>query len=144
MSETTTPRLPMTGGCNCGAVRFEVRAPFETAGYCHCTRCQRRTGCASSPGGIVAAEAFAIVAGADAVATWRPEGGKPKSYCSRCGGHLFSGEPGQTSGVVGVRIGALDDDPAVVFEWRQWVGAAPSWEPIPDDGLPRYDGPRPS
>jgi hypothetical protein len=38
------PELALTGGCGCGAVRFEVRAPLGAALYCHCTRCQRRTG----------------------------------------------------------------------------------------------------
>ena len=41
-------RRQITGGCGCGAVRFEVVEPFLSAGYCHCTRCQRRTGTASS------------------------------------------------------------------------------------------------
>ena len=36
--------LPLTGGCNCGAVRFEVRQPLAAASYCHCKRCQRRSG----------------------------------------------------------------------------------------------------
>ena len=40
--------LPITGGCGCGTVRFEVDAPFVSAGYCHCGRCQRRSGTASS------------------------------------------------------------------------------------------------
>lgn len=144
MGEMTKVALPITGGCNCGAVRFEVRAPFDSAGYCHCTRCQRRTGAAASPAGVVSAAAFAIVAGDDAIATWRPEGGKAKSFCSRCGGHLFAGEPdGGPDEVIGVRLGAIDGDPGVRPQWRQWVASAPAWEALPDDGLPRYDGPRP-
>jgi hypothetical protein len=143
MSETTEVELPLTGGCNCGTVRFEVRAPFTTAGYCHCTRCQRRTGSGSSAGAFVAADAFAIVAGADAVETWRPEGGKPKSFCSRCGGHLFAGDPdGGEGALVGVRLGALDGEPGIRPQWRQWLSSAVVWETIPDDGLPRFDGPR--
>ena len=38
----------LTGGCNCGAVRFEITEPLFGARYCHCTRCQRRTGRAAS------------------------------------------------------------------------------------------------
>jgi hypothetical protein len=45
---TTTP-LPLSGGCGCGAVRFEVRAPLVSASYCHCSCCRRRTGTAASP-----------------------------------------------------------------------------------------------
>ena len=36
--------LPITGGCQCGAVRYEItEAPFEVA-YCHCRMCQRAVG----------------------------------------------------------------------------------------------------
>ena len=41
----------LTGGCGCGAVRFEISEPFASANYCHCTRCQRRTGTAASANG---------------------------------------------------------------------------------------------
>jgi len=36
--------FPLTGGCNCGAVRYEVTEPLPIASYCHCKRCQRRSG----------------------------------------------------------------------------------------------------
>ena len=38
----------ITGSCLCGTVAFEISAPFESAGWCHCTRCQGRTGSGSS------------------------------------------------------------------------------------------------
>jgi hypothetical protein len=40
--------LPLTGGCNCRAVRFGVTAPLVGASYRHCKRCQRRSGTAAS------------------------------------------------------------------------------------------------
>src|SRR5438034_440506 len=46
MPAVTEPCL--TGGCLCGGVRFELTEPAPAAGYCHCTRCQRRTGTAAS------------------------------------------------------------------------------------------------
>ncbi|MDO8187016.1 GFA family protein [Conexibacter sp. JD483] len=133
----------MTGECNCGAVRSEVRAPFSEAGYCHCGRCQRRTGTAASPAGVVAASAFAIVSGAEQVRSWQPEGGKAKAFCGGCGSHLFAGDPA-TDSIVAVRLGAVDGDPGIRPRWHQWVSSAPAWEALADDGLPRYDGPRPS
>jgi hypothetical protein len=36
------PEPPISGGCNCGAVRFEVTEPFVSANYRHCRRCQRQ------------------------------------------------------------------------------------------------------
>ena len=68
---------------------------------------------------------------------WRPETGLPKAFCSICGGHLWSGEPG-TDGVVGVRMGALHDDPEIEPSWRQWLSSAQDWVAVPDDGLPRF------
>ena len=57
--------LPLTGGCNCGAVRYEVTAPLLKASYCHCKRCQRRTGTAVSASAHPAEGTFRIVAGED-------------------------------------------------------------------------------
>lgn len=132
-----SPDAPLTGGCACGTVRFEVRAPFESAGYCHCKRCQRRSGTAWSLNGAVPADAFAIVEGADAVRTWAPPDGLPKSFCAHCGGQLFAGDPG-AGPIVGVRLGAIDGDPGVRPQYHQFLESAPDWEPIPDDGLPRF------
>jgi hypothetical protein len=137
-----SPDRPLTGGCLCGAVRFEVSAPFVTAGYCHCRRCQVRTGTGSSVNGRVSVEAFAIVSGQDLVSTWHPEGGgQSKSFCSVCGSALFSGP--SDHGTVGVRLGAIHGDPGIRPEWRQWVESAAGWERIPDDGLPRFAQRRP-
>ena len=47
------------------------------------------------------------------------------------------GDPA-AGGTVGVRLGAIDGDPGIRPRWRQWVESAPEWEPIPDDGLPRF------
>ena len=38
-----------------------------------------------------------------------------------------------------VRLGAFDGDPGVRPSAHQFVAYAAPWEPIPDDGLPRYD-----
>ena len=126
----------VTGSCACGAVRYEVTAPFDTAGYCHCKRCQQRSGALWSLNAMVAPDAFRIVAGEDAVRTWRPAGGSPKSFCAHCGGHLFSGDA--STGVIGVRLGTVEGDPGIRPQWHQWLDSAPDWEPIPDDGLPRF------
>jgi len=133
----------LTGACACGTVRFEISGPFLSAGYCHCHRCQRRTGTAASASAQVAATDFAIVAGEASIRTWRPEGGAPKSFCVACGGHVFSGERGGED-TIGVRLGALDADPGIRPSWRQWTSSAATWEPIPQDGLPRHHGARPT
>ncbi len=128
---------PLTGGCGCGAVRFEVTEPLVSATYCHCTRCQHRTGTGASASGAVAPGSFRVVQGEERLAAWRPQGGWEKWFCDACGSALFSRDP-EDPARVGVRLGALDGDPGIRPSTRQFVAYAASWEPIPDDDLPRY------
>src|SRR3954469_19942966 len=57
------PELPLTGGCGCGSVRFEVTAPLVAANYCHCTRCQRRGGTAASANARPQRGSFRLLSG---------------------------------------------------------------------------------
>jgi hypothetical protein len=80
---------PLTGGCVCGGVRFEVTEPLVGSGWCHCTRCQRRTGTPASPSGATAPGSFRVTEGEALVTEWAPPGGGfIKAFCSVCGGHL--------------------------------------------------------
>src|SRR6266576_6201319 len=81
--------LPLTGGCNCGVVRFEVTEPLVAASYCHCKRCQRRSGAAASPSAHPAPRAFRIVSGKDKLRMWKPQDGGEKWFCGECGSSLF-------------------------------------------------------
>ena len=131
----------LTGGCLCGGVRFELTAPPLHASYCHCTRCQRRTGTAASAQARVEPGSVTITKGEDLLREWQPDRGFAKTFCSVCGSSLFSRAPGE-SGPYCVRLGAFDGDPGVRPSFRTHVGSAAVWEPIPDDGLPRYHGAR--
>jgi hypothetical protein len=128
---------PITGGCGCGAVRFELTEPPVSAAYCHCTRCQRRTGTAASASARVAPDSVRIVQGEDKLRGWTPEGGRTKTFCGECGSAVFIQDPADGA-IAGVRMGAFDEDPGVRPSARQFVAYAAPWEPIPDDGLPRH------
>jgi hypothetical protein len=134
--------FPLTGGCLCGGVRFEVTEPLLSTGYCHCTRCQRRTGSAASAQGRVAPGALHITAGEELVRTYKPADGFWKAFCSECGSALWSVHP-EDGEVMSVRLGAFDGDPGVRPAYRQFTAYAAVWEPLPDDGLPHYPENRP-
>lgn len=136
--EAGHPQLPLTGGCLCGGVRFAVSQPLVASWYCHCTRCQRRTGTSSSAGARVAPRSFSVTRGEELVRGWDPgDGGHVKSFCSACGGHLWSHDPADPE-VRSVRLGAVDGDPGIRPTARQFTADAAAWEPIPEDGLPRH------
>ncbi|MEY2514207.1 MAG: hypothetical protein QOJ89_1565 [bacterium] len=129
----------LTGRCLCGGVRFELSAAPKVAGYCHCTRCQRRSGTASSVQARIDGSALAILRGDELLTWWRhPDGGFEKGFCGACGAHLFSRNPDDHAQAA-VRFAAFDSDPGIRPSFRQFVAYAVAWEPIPDDGLPRYD-----
>jgi hypothetical protein len=138
----TEPAMPIRGGCLCGAVRYEVAAPFVSSSYCHCTRCQRRTGSAAAASARIQPGSLRILAGADLVTAWTPPEGFSKCFCSACGGALWSRDPRDPE-VLSVRLGTVEGDPGIRPQWRQFVAFAAPWEPIPDDGLPRFDEGRP-
>jgi hypothetical protein len=136
------PDLLLTGGCLCGAVRFEVTEPLLLAGYCHCTRCQRRTGTAASPQARVVPGSLRVTQGEDAIRAFVPEQGFEKLFCSECGSALWSRDPHDHDSL-SVRLGAFDGDPGVRPSYRQFVAYAAPWESLPDDGLTRHQERRP-
>jgi hypothetical protein len=130
--------LPLTGGCNCGTVRYEVTEPLIRASYCHCKRCQRRTGAAASAQAHPAPGTFRIVAGQESLRLWKPPGGDGEKWsCGECGSALYGFNPSHPESLA-IRMGTFDNDPGIRPTVRQFVAYAAVWEAIPDDGLPRF------
>jgi hypothetical protein len=87
--------------------------------------------------------ALRYLQGEGLVKVWRhPDGGFEKCFCRECGGHLFSRDPDDHA-VISIRLGAFDGDPGVRPSYRAYVADAALWEPIPDDGLERFEAGRP-
>jgi arginase len=134
------PELPLTGGCLCGGVRFELTKPFRRANHCHCSLCRRHSGAFGLTQGRVPRDGFCLLQGGELVRVYDPPGGKSvKAFCSICGSSLFGGTWPEGP-EVSVRLGALDGDPGIRPQYHSFVDSKAAWDRLPADGLPRYPG----
>ena len=137
------PELPLTGGCLCGGVRYELTKPFRRANHCHCSLCRRHSGTFGLSQGRVPRDGFRLLRGEELVQVFGPpEGTAVKAFCSVCGSSLFGGD-WPHGAEVSVRFGSLDGDPQIAPEYHSFVDSAPPWDVLPDDDLPRYADAKP-
>ncbi len=129
------PALPLTGGCLCGTVRYEISAKPLALYACHCTNCQRQSGSAFALNMPVAADAFRIVRGEPKA--WRrvaPSGAETNSwYCGNCACRIHGTRPTRPESVI-VRAGSLDDTSWLPPAAHMFVRSAQSWVGLPRDG----------
>jgi len=123
------------GRCLCGEVSFTVHEP-QMLLECHCTRCRRWTGCASTPAVVVAAADLEQTAGQDLLGRYAEEGFSPRYFCTRCGTSLYSGGPD----TLYVNAGVLEEPELEVAchiqvadkaSWHEIGGTAPQHAAMP-------------
>ena len=73
----------MTGGCQCGAVRYAVHAETYNHHICHCRMCQKQFGGFFAPLVNVRNEDFEVTRGE--IATFRSSRDVPRGFCAACG-----------------------------------------------------------
>jgi len=125
-------RLPQTGGCQCGALRYEITEAPQMVYACHCTDCQRLTSSAFSMAVVVAEGAFRLTRGEPRPLQRTADSGRVaiRWVCPQCGSWI-SGVPTPGS-VIRVRAGTLDDTswlrPTVHF----WTRSKQPWIALPE------------
>jgi hypothetical protein len=105
-----TMRVPMSGGCACGAVRYECSAAPLASFNCHCRDCQRETGSAFAAIIMVPTAAFRVVRGEPRYFGVKADSGfvTKRAFCAECGSSLF-GDPERVPALRTIRVGSLDD-----------------------------------
>ena len=131
--------MAITGGCLCGAVRYESKTPPITARVCWCRLCQK-IGAGGPTVNVAFATAGFTVTGALSDYSSTADSGSimHRRFCPQCGSHLFS-EAESRPHLVVVRVGSLDDPEIGKPAMTIWTTEAPSWACI-DPDLPRAEG----
>jgi hypothetical protein len=126
---------PYTGGCQCGAVRYELTAEPLTVVACHCTECQKQSTSAFGMSVVVPAEALRLTRGE--VKQWTRTTGSGRklvaNFCGTCGGRIFHQPDGVP--IVTVRAGSLDDTSWLRPAGHLWTRSAQPWVTIDPDML---------
>lgn len=122
------PTLPLTGGCSCSAIRYEVMS-FPLLLYtCNCTECQTASGSAFALNMPVATKDFRIWQGKPR--GWRrpsPSGADVTSwFCGDCGGRIYGERAGRPE-LVNLRAGTLDDTSWLTPAAHMFMRSAQPW-----------------
>lgn len=134
-------KLPVTGGCACGAIRYEAAAEPLMMFNCHCRDCQHATGGPFASAVIFPAEAFRFVRGTPRHHDTTVDSGAVhrRGYCADCGSRLTGGEnPEGTSGIVGVTAGSLDDPALFQPQMDIFTSRAQPWA-LMDPSIPKFE-----
>ena len=124
---------PRTGGCNCGAVRFEIASDPSEVGACHCGMCRRFTG------GVF----LAVSVPKDKIAFTKDEGltlytssaWAERAFCKTCGSSLFDRvtAPGPMQGECHVGLGCFDDATGIALTGEIYLDRKPDGYSFAED-----------
>ena len=93
-------RLPQTGGCQCGSLRYEITQAPHMIYTCHCTDCQRFTSSAFSIAMVVDAQAFHLTGVEPRAMLHTADSGRnlTRWVCPECGSWICNGaKPGSAN-----------------------------------------------
>lgn len=123
ITPVTMPLLPLTGGCQCGRVRYEIGAAPRAFYLCHCTECQTQTSSAFGES-LRCDPASVSVTGAMKTSRRSSDGGAVRlgDFCPECGvriQHRSAGDPDRLN----VKAGTLDDTSWLVPAGHIWTAS---------------------
>ncbi len=129
MSDKT---MPITGGCLCGAVRYEASERPKKVPYCHCKMCQRWSGSVLASWADFGRDGIRCTKGE--ITYYRSSDYTERGFCAECGSSLV--QRPLDGDWFAVATGSLDDSEAFLPDEHCGIESQVSWLNI-DDRLPR-------
>jgi hypothetical protein len=125
------------GGCQCGAVRYQIGAPFFGMAVCHCRACQYASGGGPNYVALAQREAFEITKGEVKVFRSRGDSGAEigRAFCAQCGTPIYAEPAGGP--LLPVKVGSLDDPSSLSPALHIFTEFAQPWHPV-TPGLPAF------
>jgi hypothetical protein len=132
--------MALEGGCQCGAVRYEVSGETEHQAACHCHDCRKSAGAPFVAWAAIKAENFRLTKGE--AKAFNSSGTSYRHFCANCGTGLYFVNEEVLPGIVDIQSATLDDPNALApqvqiqtaerLNWVEGLDALPAF--------PRYPG----
>ncbi|QKY10816.1 GFA family protein [Janthinobacterium lividum] len=115
-----------TGGCLCGAVRFEVTGEGGNPHSCSCRNCQQHTGAPAVAWVEFARDQVRWTGTAGAPATYRSSDYSSRAFCAACGSSIGAIDDAPT---VALLVGSFDDPAQAAFapKYHSFDDVRPGW-----------------
>ncbi|HYC46628.1 MAG TPA: GFA family protein [Burkholderiales bacterium] len=125
--------LPLEGGCQCGALRYQVTQPPLMIYNCHCTNCQKIGGAAFSTPATILEASFSFTKGEPKTTEWKSDAGNSRYgwFCGDCGSRIAHGQT-PSIGMLSLRAGTFDDTSWVEPVGDIWMRSAQPWVQVPE------------
>jgi hypothetical protein len=128
----TANTILRTGGCLCGALRYEATGEPLAAGYCYCADCRKASGSGFIPFMVFPSAALRFRGETLSHASPAATGGEAvRNSCPVCGGLVFGGRAGQDDSHT-IYAGSLDDPSSFRPTMAIFTRDRPSWAPLPE------------
>ena len=129
---------PYTGGCACGAVRYEIKGEPIVMVDCQCRQCQSESG--TGHASHVTFKAAEVKLSGEA-SHWDMvgDGGtrKRRAFCPTCGSPVYMTFP-DVPDIFIVKPASLDDPGSYRPNFVTWTAAGRPWDYL-DPALPAFD-----
>lgn len=131
--------MKITGGCLCGAVRFQSKEAPVITRICWCRLCQYLGAGSGTVNVCFNTENFGITGVTRDYSSIADSGNvMHRAFCPNCGTPMFSRAEARPH-LIFIRAGTLDDPEMAQPAMAIWTAQAPSWGSIAS-GLPRIEG----
>ena len=128
----------LTGGCLCGAVRFETKGPSFKVLNCHCTSCRKHNGAPMATLAGYTSDQVSFSGAERRLFASSP--GVRRAFCGTCGTPLtWEGEDPDRGPVLEFHISTFDKPDALKPTLHSFDAERIPWFDVADD-LPRYEG----
>ena len=119
-----------TGGCQCGAIRYRLRAEAKMLYACHCTDCQKQSASAFGLSLIMDPAAVEITRGENRLSFWDTRGDdgnlKRCAFCPECGTRIYHGG-NDPRARISIKAGSIDDTSWLQPVAHIWLRSALPW-----------------